>query len=121
MFFQLDSSNLYSQQQIVDLAVKLHVVASLSGRNHKPKILMRSRVGPDTTFERHFRISDLAKQWSLGRETVRKLVKDDPGVLKLRISGKKTSTTYSVPESAARRIVASTLFECWDNAQNATC
>jgi hypothetical protein len=59
---------------------------------------------PDTTFEQHYRIGELAKQWGLGRETVRKLVKDDPGVLKLRIGGKKTNTTYSVPESAARRI-----------------
>ena len=33
----------------------------------------------NTTFERHYRISDLARLWGLGRETVRKLVKDDPG------------------------------------------
>jgi hypothetical protein len=28
----------------------------------------------NTTFERHYRISDLARLWGLGRETVRKLV-----------------------------------------------
>jgi hypothetical protein len=61
-------------------------------------------LAPDTTFEQHYRIAELAKQWGLGRETVRKLVKDDPGVVKIRIGGKKTNTTYSVPESAARRI-----------------
>ncbi len=38
-----------------------------------------------TTFERHYRVGELAKLWSLGRETVRKLVKDDPGVIKIRM------------------------------------
>ena len=55
-------------------------------------------------FERHYRIGDLARIWGLGRETVRNLVKDDPGVLKIRCGRKKAHTTYSVPESAARRI-----------------
>jgi hypothetical protein len=58
----------------------------------------------NTTFERHYRISDLARLWGLGRETVRKLVKDDPGVIKIRMGRKKAHTVYSVPESAARRI-----------------
>jgi hypothetical protein len=40
----------------------------------------------------------------LGRETVRKLVKDDPGVIKIRMGRKKAHTVYSIPESAARRI-----------------
>jgi hypothetical protein len=40
----------------------------------------------------------------LGRETVRKLVKDDPGVIKIRMGRKKAHTVYSVPESAAQRI-----------------
>lgn len=58
----------------------------------------------NTAFERHFRISDLAHLWGLGRETVRKLVKDDPGVIKIRMGRKKAHTIYSVPESVARRI-----------------
>ena len=57
-----------------------------------------------TTFEKHYRISDLARLWGLGRETVRKLVKDDPGVVKVRMGRKKTHTIYSIPESAAHRI-----------------
>ena len=36
----------------------------------------------NATFEKHYRIGDLARLWGLGRETVRKLVKDDPGVVK---------------------------------------
>lgn len=58
----------------------------------------------NTTFEKHYRISDLARLWGLGRETVRKLVKDDPGVVKIRMGRKKAHTVYSVPESAAHRI-----------------
>jgi hypothetical protein len=58
----------------------------------------------NAAFEKHYRISELADLWGLGRETVRLLVKDDPGVLKVRMGRKKAHTVYSVPESAARRI-----------------
>jgi hypothetical protein len=58
----------------------------------------------DTTFERHYAISELVSVWGLGRETIRNLVKDEPGVLKLRIGRKKANTRYSVPESVVRRI-----------------
>jgi len=58
----------------------------------------------DTTFETHYSIGDLAKQWRLGRETVRLLVKDEPGVLKIRMGRRKAHTTYSVPESVACRV-----------------
>ena len=58
----------------------------------------------NSTFERHYRISELAEMWGLGRETIRLLVKDDPGVIKIRMGRKKAHTVYSVPESAAHRI-----------------
>ena len=58
----------------------------------------------DAPFEKHYRIGDLARMWGLGRETVRKLVKDDVGVVKIRMGRKKAHTIYTVPESAARRI-----------------
>ena len=60
--------------------------------------------GENSAFEKHYRISELADLWGLGRETVRMLVKDDPGVIKIRMGRKKAHTIYSVPESAARRI-----------------
>ncbi len=59
---------------------------------------------PDTTFEKHYSISDLRTQWAMGRETVRKLVKDEPGVIKIRLGRKQSNSTYSIPESVARRI-----------------
>ncbi len=55
-------------------------------------------------FERHYRIGELAERWRLGRETVRLLVKDEQGVIKIRLGRKRTNTTYSVPESVAKRI-----------------
>ena len=58
----------------------------------------------NTTFEKHYRISELARLWGIGRETVRRLIKDDPGVIKIRLGRKKAHTVYSVPESAAQRI-----------------
>jgi len=58
----------------------------------------------ETAFEKHYRIGDLARFWGLGRETVRRLVKDDPGVIQIRLGRKKAHTVYSVPESAAHRI-----------------
>ena len=58
----------------------------------------------DTTFEVHYTVGDLAKQWRLGRETVLLLVKDEPGVVKIRLGRQKRMTRYSVPESVARRV-----------------
>ena len=54
--------------------------------------------------ERHYRISELSELWKLGRECVRKIIKDEPDVIKIRFGRKKAHTTYSVPESVARRI-----------------
>lgn len=58
----------------------------------------------DSAMEKHYRIGELAILWKLGRETVRKLVMEDPGVIRVQLGKKKAHTLYSVPESAARRI-----------------
>src|SRR5438874_1267932 len=55
-------------------------------------------------FERHYRIGELAEMWQLGRETVRLLVKDERGVIRVRLGRKKAHTIYSVPHSVAARI-----------------
>jgi hypothetical protein len=57
-----------------------------------------------SAFERHCRIGQLVKLWGLGRETIRQLVKDEPGVLKIRQGRRRAQTTYSVPESVVVRI-----------------
>jgi hypothetical protein len=58
----------------------------------------------DAAFEPHYRIDALAKMWGLSRETVRLLIKDEPGVIKIRMGRKKANAAYSVPESVVRRI-----------------
>lgn len=69
-----------------------------------PRPVTSSNPWSDTTFEPHFSIAELARQWKLGRETIRLLVKDEPGVLKIRLGRRKALTRYSVPESVARRV-----------------
>jgi hypothetical protein len=65
----------------------------------------RDSVSPQhSAFERHYRVGELAEIWKLGRETVRLLVKDEQGVIKIRRGRKKAHTSYSVPESVAMRI-----------------
>jgi hypothetical protein len=58
----------------------------------------------NAAFEPHYRIGELAEMWKLGRETVRLLVKDEQGVIKIRLGRKKAHTIYSVPASVAMRI-----------------
>jgi hypothetical protein len=55
-------------------------------------------------FEKHYRISELARLWAVGRETIRKLCMDEPGVIKIRMGRKKAHTLYSVPASIAAKI-----------------
>ena len=69
-----------------------------------PTRIAESSAPEDPAFERHYRIGELADKWQLGRETVRLLVKDERGVIKIRLGRKKAHTIYSVPESVAVRI-----------------
>jgi hypothetical protein len=57
-----------------------------------------------TTFEKHYRVGELAELWGLGRETVRKLIMNEPGVIKIRLGRRKAHTMYSVPQSVAERV-----------------
>jgi DNA-binding transcriptional regulator LsrR (DeoR family) len=57
-----------------------------------------------TTFEEHFSVNQLAEQWKMSRETVRKLVKDERDVVRVRLGRKKSNTTYLIPRSVAVRI-----------------
>ncbi len=58
----------------------------------------------DTHTEKHYRIAELAALWAVGRETLRKIVMLEPGVIKIRMGRRKSHTTYSIPESVAQRI-----------------
>jgi len=75
-----------------------------SGGTANPAMRRESQALEHPAFERHFRIGELSQMWNLGRETVRLLVKDEQGVIKIRLGRRKAHTIYSVPESVAVRI-----------------
>lgn len=58
--------------------------------------------------EKHYTPSELASVWHLSPATIRKLVRNEPGVLKLEglgtTHGKRSYTTFSIPESVALRV-----------------
>lgn len=58
--------------------------------------------------ERHYKVKELADWWNLSEQTVRDLVRNEEGVLKLSnlgaSVGKRTYTTFVVPESVALRV-----------------
>ena len=57
----------------------------------------------DTTFEKHYRIQELAKLWGFGVSTVRRWVDIEPGVCRIQSPGSR-SVMSAIPESVARRI-----------------
>ena len=83
---------------------------SINGNTVQSTLRLRSIVDDPSVLEearfaeKHYRIGELAELWGLGRETIRKMLIDEPGVVKIRLGRKKAHTTYSVPHSVARRI-----------------
>jgi hypothetical protein len=61
-----------------------------------------------TTFERHCTPQELAKLWMLDESTVRRMFRDEPGVLKhtrsFRRSGRREYLTLRIPESVVKRV-----------------
>lgn len=55
--------------------------------------------------ERHYTVSELAEQWNLSRDTIRRMFENEPGVLVFTRSrvNKRVYRTLRVPESVARR------------------
>jgi hypothetical protein len=59
---------------------------------------------PDSTLEQHYSIAELSRLWKVSRETIRLLIKDEPGVVRIQLGRKRTMCRYSIPESVARRV-----------------
>jgi hypothetical protein len=58
-------------------------------------------------FERHFTPKELAELWALDQTTVRRLFRDEPGVLlipHLRRRGKRDYVSLRIPASVAARV-----------------
>ena len=58
--------------------------------------------------EKHYTPKELAALWGFSPATIRNLVRDEPGVLRLegmgRAHGRRSYTTFSIPESVALRL-----------------
>jgi hypothetical protein len=57
----------------------------------------------DLAFEEHYTVAELARQWKLSIQTVRRLVAAEPDVCRIRVPGGR-KTTYRISESVATRI-----------------
>jgi len=58
-------------------------------------------------FERHFSPDELARQWDLSADTIRRLFEREPGVLLIdhtRQNGRRRYRTLRIPESVATRV-----------------
>jgi len=61
-------------------------------------------------FERHYTPQELAQVWRLDESTVRRLFQDEPGVLKIGQTGRRTKRDYvtlRIPASIAARFYGS--------------
>lgn len=58
--------------------------------------------------EKYYTPQELASMWRFSATTIRKLIRNEPGVLKLQgmgtAYGKRAYTTFSIPESVALRL-----------------
>jgi integrase len=62
---------------------------------------------PTVAFERHFSVPELSKLLNLSPRTVRRMFQDEPTAVRIRTasqSGKRSYTTYRIPESTAVRV-----------------
>ena len=58
--------------------------------------------------EKHYKPAELAAMWGFSTTTIRRLIADEPDVLRLQgmgeTRGKRPYTTYSIPASVAARV-----------------
>lgn len=62
---------------------------------------------PEAFQEKHYKAIELAKVWGLSPDAIRRLFKNEPGVLQFvsnKQSCKRAYTTLLIPESVVRRV-----------------
>ena len=61
---------------------------------------------PETTFERHFSVEELAKLWQVSDDFIRRLFLHEEGVLGFchPRPGRRVYRTLRIPESVAQRV-----------------
>jgi hypothetical protein len=61
----------------------------------------------DHAFERHFSVAEVAELWKLNQTTIRRIFRDEPGVLKFgsqETRFKRGYMTLKIPESVLQRV-----------------
>jgi transcriptional regulator GlxA family with amidase domain len=55
--------------------------------------------------ERHYAVAELAEQWNLSRDTIRRMFEDEPGVVVFKHPkrNKRIYRTLRIPESVTKR------------------
>jgi hypothetical protein len=80
---------------------------------HESKPTPAERKAPGSVLEEHFTVQELAKAWKLSEFTVIRMVKGEPGVLKIneRVAGRLLNkrpraarVSLRIPASVAQRI-----------------
>ncbi len=60
------------------------------------------------SMERHYTVSEVAELWSLSDNTIRKVFRDEPGVLRTQLPSlrarKRQNITLRIPESVVYRV-----------------
>jgi hypothetical protein len=75
--------------------------------NKKPQAFGTDGVPMSPAFDRHFSVAEIAKSWNLSIDAVRKLFRNEPGVLVVGDSnprGKRRYRTLRIPESVVERV-----------------
>jgi hypothetical protein len=56
--------------------------------------------------EKHYTPAEIADMWALSQDAIRRLFRDEPGVLAMKNSkrGTRVYTTMRIPESVAKRV-----------------
>ena len=59
----------------------------------------------DKAVERHYTVAELAEQWNLSRDTIRRMFENEPGVVVFTHPklNKRVYRTLRIPESVAKR------------------
>jgi transcriptional regulator GlxA family with amidase domain len=59
----------------------------------------------DKLLERHYSVAELAQQWNLSRDTIRRMFENEPGVVVFQRPkrNKRIYRTLRIPESVAKR------------------
>jgi len=80
-------------------------LASRLGQDH---LLIAEATASTGAIERHYKVKELAALWKLSTDTVIRLFRDEPGVLKIGRErprrGHRSCTTLRIPDSIVQRV-----------------